>query len=253
MLRAFFSRLGKKTATVCLLPVLAVMTLSAGTFQDTIRVGIYQNKPKIFIDQDGQASGIFADILGEIAKDEDWELVYVPNTWEGCLRDLQDGRTDLMPDVAISIERTEFLKFNKIPVLHSWSQIYSDRKHRIVQLSDLANKRIAVLDQGVQQANLRELLAGLGYPYTEISVVTMDQAFTQVKIGIADVAIVNHYFGSAFHRDFDLIPSPLILQPTTLHFAVDINADTRHLDTIDSLLNQWKQTPHSVYYQLLKQ
>ncbi len=76
-----------------------------------VRVGLYQNPPKVFIDENGNPSGIFVDLLDEIARQEKWNLEYVPCEWSECLESLEEHRIDLMPDVAYSRERDELYDF----------------------------------------------------------------------------------------------------------------------------------------------
>ncbi|MEW5718266.1 MAG: transporter substrate-binding domain-containing protein, partial [Chloroflexota bacterium] len=57
-----------------------------------VRVGVYQNKPKIFMDENGRASGFLIELLEEIAAREQWTLVYVPCEWAECLAALETGR-----------------------------------------------------------------------------------------------------------------------------------------------------------------
>lgn len=40
----------------------------------TVRVGVYENEPKIFTSSTGKPAGIFIEILEHIAKLEGWEL-----------------------------------------------------------------------------------------------------------------------------------------------------------------------------------
>ncbi len=91
----------------------------------TVRVGVYQNEPKIFLDAGGHASGIYIDLLTKIGTEEGWKLIYVSCQWSDCLAALGNGQIDLMPDVAYSTERTQIYDFNLTPVLESWSQIYA--------------------------------------------------------------------------------------------------------------------------------
>ena len=65
-----------------------------------VRVGLNQNPPKIYRDQDGEAAGFFIDLLREIARAENWTLRYVPGTWNECMKNLNNGTIDLLPDVA---------------------------------------------------------------------------------------------------------------------------------------------------------
>ena len=57
---------------------------------EALRVGVYQNSPKVaFID--GKAEGIFVDLLQGIARQEGWELEFVPGTWAEGLQRLAFG------------------------------------------------------------------------------------------------------------------------------------------------------------------
>ena len=57
----------------------------------TVLVGIYQNEPKVFMDSKARPTGFWVDILKIIAKQEQWDLVYVPCEWQACLRSLEGG------------------------------------------------------------------------------------------------------------------------------------------------------------------
>jgi hypothetical protein len=52
----------------------------------TVKVGIYQNKPKVFVNSAGEPRGFFIDILNHIASKEGWQLDYVSSTWEKTSR-----------------------------------------------------------------------------------------------------------------------------------------------------------------------
>lgn len=44
--------------------------------------------------------------------------------WEECLRLLETGAIDLLPDVAYNEERAKRFDFHRIPALPSWSLLY---------------------------------------------------------------------------------------------------------------------------------
>ena len=79
----------------------------------TIKVGIYQNKPKVFVDSAGEPQGFFIDILNYIASKEDWQLEYIASTWEKNLEKLERAEIDLLLDIAESEGRAESFDFNK--------------------------------------------------------------------------------------------------------------------------------------------
>jgi len=112
--------------------------ISTGKSDDRhVRVGLYENKPKIFTDETGSPSGIFVDILNEIAKKEKWQLIYVPCKWQGCLEALEQGRLDLMPDVAFSTKRAKKFAFHEEAVVSSWSVVYTGNRKRVDNITDL--------------------------------------------------------------------------------------------------------------------
>ena len=88
-----------------------------------LRVGSYDNPPKVISNAQHPLGGIFGELLEEIAQAEGWQLHHVPCQWQECLQALQDGRIDLMPDVAWSEERSRVMDFHTTPVLYSWSQL----------------------------------------------------------------------------------------------------------------------------------
>src|SRR3989339_1643797 len=100
------------TAAVILLAFLKInLCLAQKTASDSVpaplKCGMYQNPPKIFIDDTGQPGGFFPEILAVIAGKEKWEIEYVPGTFDEGLNRVRAGTLDMMPDVAWSAERAE--------------------------------------------------------------------------------------------------------------------------------------------------
>ncbi len=58
----------------------------------TIRVGIFQNRPIVFIDDNGVPQGLYIDLLREIASEEGWDIQYIPGTWAECLERLRSPK-----------------------------------------------------------------------------------------------------------------------------------------------------------------
>ncbi|HRE15668.1 MAG TPA: transporter substrate-binding domain-containing protein, partial [Rhodocyclaceae bacterium] len=172
----------KRFASPYLLPVLAVVlalvvfawqSMSGTPIQSNqrlIQVGLYENAPKIYTGERGRPAGLFVDILNEIAQREGWKLKYVPCAWADCLQKLEQGEIDLMPDVAFSTERAQRYAFHTVSVASSWSQVYSNPDLKVMSLGDLAGKRVAILEGGIQQSFLRQLMASGKYGYQEVPV-----------------------------------------------------------------------------------
>lgn len=160
---------GSRWALLACVVMVAAAAMAAGPVGAagrTVRVGVYQNKPKIFVDENEQASGIFVDLLDEIGAEEGWTLVYVPCQWADCLAALEEGRIDLMPDVAHSAERAQIYDFHLTPVLESWSQVYTSPGVKINGYSDLAGAHVAILQGSIQQTVFEQYMLGFGFDVT---------------------------------------------------------------------------------------
>ena len=229
----------------------ALAAAGPGAQPRIVRVGVYQNKPKIFMDENGRASGLFIDLLAEIARAEGWNLAFVPCQWTDCLSALDDGKLDLMPDVAYSRERAERYDFHHTPVLESWSQIYTRAGDSIHALADLDGRRIAVLRGSIQVALFEQMMTGFGFNVIIVPTESFESAFQGVQNGTADAAIVNHFFGDYFHREFGLVRTPIVFQVAELHYVTAAGRNPELLLAIDRRLDQWRREPNSIYYTTL--
>lgn len=232
--------------------LLAVSSLSASAAPEKeLRVGVYSNQPKLFVDDKGQASGILVELLQEAAKDENWRLHFVPCEWAGCLAMLERGDIDLLPDVAYSPERARRFAFHNVPALISWSQLYGGEV-KAVSLLDLKDKRVAVLEGSVQAAFLQNLTDTFGLNTSFVQTSSYDQAFQLVREGKVDLAAANKYYGDLRASHFGLHDTPIVFQPARLFYAARPGAQGDVQAALDRRLAAWQADPESVYFGILK-
>jgi diguanylate cyclase (GGDEF)-like protein/PAS domain S-box-containing protein len=217
-----------------------------------VRVGVYQNSPKIFTDQNGKASGILIDILRQIAEKENWDLSFTTCEWAACLDLLQHGKIDLMPDVAYSAERARHFDFHQTPALYSWSQVYRNSNVSITSPLDLNNKRVALLGGGIQADGFETMVRGFGLKVKIIPTTSLDEAFRLVQQGRADAAVANHYFGEFHAQAHHLVETPVVFQPSRLFYATARGRNSELLAEIDRNLSAWEKDPASPYYAIIK-
>ncbi|MBN2032838.1 MAG: transporter substrate-binding domain-containing protein [Deltaproteobacteria bacterium] len=237
---------------VVLLIFSALGVPSVASENRVLRVGIYENAPKVFVSESGRPAGIFVDIIEHIAKGEDWRLRYVPGTWTEGLDRLAKGDIDLMPDVAYTADRAAIYSFHKESVLSSWFQVYARKGSGIRSILDLSGKRIAVLDRSVQQEAFVRLTAGFGIAPTLISLPDYKTIFEIVAAGQADAAITNRFHGVAHAPKHGLEDTAVVFHPSPLFFAAYKSIPEQVLDTLDTYLIDMKSDPGSVYYGSLK-
>ncbi len=235
-----------------LLILLKLMCSPARAADRVVNIGVYENAPKIFISESGQPSGIFIDIIEDIAKNEGWNLHYVPGTWVDGLDRLEKGEIDLMPDVAYSAARERLFSFHKMPVLSSWFQVYARKGSGIHTILDLNGKTIAVLERSVQRDAFTQLDKGFGLNTTIISLSDYKTIFEIIKKGEADAAITNRFYGLMHAKKFGLEDTAVIFNPSDLFFAAPLGTRQNLLNAIDIHLALLKKDTQSIYYQSLK-
>jgi two-component system sensor histidine kinase EvgS len=216
-----------------------------------VRVGLYENKPKVFTSEIGIPAGIFIGILEGIAQREKWDLTYVPCEWSECIAALEEGRLDLMPDVAFSSDRDRKLDFNEEKVIESWSQVYANGKKTVENWSDLNGLRLALLKGSIQQTVLKQMISGFGYEISFVEADSYEEAFDLAARGAADVVVSNHLFGSFYCQEYGLIKTSIVFDPVSLYFATAAGANPDLLVAIDDNLRTSKSEPGSFYYKEL--
>lgn len=229
--------------------VLLLALAQVGQGGQVIDVGIYQNEPKIFVDAQGRPDGFFVDLLENIAAAEGWALNYLPCEWPVCLSHLEQGKIDLLPDVAYSEERARHFLLSREVVLSSWSVVYVRNENDIPSLKELDGKSLAVVKGSIQFQAIREKLKSLGIAPVFHEVNNFSDVFRLVKIGWVDAGLVNTYFGTKHASEYQLKKTGILVRPSLLGFAAALNQQPL-VDTIDKYLAAYKSDDQSVYYQL---
>ena len=234
---------------LCSLALLAAPTLALAR---EVRVGVYQNEPKIFMGADGQPSGILGDLLLAMARLEGWTIKPVPCVWSACLDALQAGDIDLMPDLALSEQRLQIFDVHKIPSLLSWSQLYKHSGVPISSMLDLKGRRVAVLAGSVQQAYLQNLLSSFAVQAELVPVQSLEDAFKLTASHQVDATATNRFFGDRRAATYQLDVTPIMFQPAQLFYATAKGRNADLLAAIDRHLGQWQSQPDSEYFRVLK-
>ena len=243
-------------ASSSLLPLLAAAWLGlapASPQAREVRVGVYENPPKITLDERGQAAGILGDVLAGIAREEGWTLRAVACEWEQCLAMLERGELDLLPDVAHTDLRARQFDMHQLPALRSWSQVWTRPGLRVESVLELDGLRVAVLEGSVQQDYLATLAEGFALDLAWLPVASLDEALDAVAAGRADALATNHFFGDRYASERGLAESTVVFLPSRLYYATRPGANADLLRAIDARLAAWQADPGSPYFQALRQ
>ncbi len=225
--------------------------------QQVIRVGAYDNPPKIAINASGKVSGFWPDLLSFIAKNEGWQIQYLPATWDRCFDSLKSGSIDVMPDVAYTEKRAKEFIFSGIPILMSWTRLYIRADHQdIHDLTDLNGKKIAALLNAVNlegSDGLREIMRSFDLKIQIIEVENIEEVFKAIEAGRVDGGIVNRNFGNKFAKNFAVKATSIIFQPINMQFAFPKVSEKTPilLEKINRQIKTLKTNNNSEYYRLL--
>ena len=235
---------------LCCILVVAIPGLLSGS-GETVKVGIYQNKPKVFIDAAGEPQGFFIDILDHIASEEGWQLDYVAATWEENLEKLEKAEIDLLLDIAESKERAEFFDFNKEIVFSNWAIVYVQEDSKVQSILDLKGKKIAAMKGDISYEDFRRNLQSLGIYATFEEVDTLSDVFEVLAKEKVDAGIISRLYGLQHEDKYDVKRSTIICCPRNLYFAVPKNKNRDLIEKIDQHLYQLKRDDQSIYYKAL--
>ncbi|NOY86976.1 MAG: PAS domain S-box protein [Deltaproteobacteria bacterium] len=247
----------KKSVTTLLLflflsPAIWPAYSHSATKTKTIRVGIYQNKPLVFMDEAGNPQGIQVDLLRHTASREKWELKFVPCVWEECLIELADDRIDLMPAIGYSKARAELFDFSAEPVLMNWGVVYVGKNSGIRSLPDLEEKRVAVLRGDSHYLAFRALAEQFELNSKFVLVDTYPDVFITLQAGKADAGIVNRLFGAINDSGYDIEKTPIIFDPVKPRFAAPKGKSQDILSALDRDLRAMKADENSLYDRSIK-
>lgn len=221
--------------------------------QRIVRVGIYENPPKLLLDSQARPGGIMGELLLEIAKREGWTLEAVQCDWQQCLNALQNDLIDLVPGLAYSPERSALYSFHNRAVLEDWSQIFTGKTTHIGALNDLNGKRIAVMSGTLQLTQLYNILQKLELGSKLVITDSQYNALKLVQNKQADAAVVGHLFGVRHAGEYNLKSAPIRLEPTNTYFVTAKDRHPELLAAIDTHIKKWRDNNDAFYTETLNQ
>jgi PAS domain S-box-containing protein len=216
---------------------------------DIIRIGTYDYKPFVFINNDGAYSGIYIDIIDYIADAEDWRVDYVDGTWAQGLQRLKRNEIDLLIAISYTEQRGQIYDFNKEPLLTNRGQIYKQKSLAIESINDLRDKKIAMYKDDIFTIAFKKLVAGYNIKCEHVEVDNLKEVFQLINDKKVHAGVANNVSWMYNKVHYEIEETPIIFLPTELLFATAKGRHIRYLDTIDEYLVKIKADRSSVYYQ----
>ena len=240
---------------ILLLLVITIMLATASLVcADTptpqkIRIAAFNFYPTLFQAKDGSVQGFYVDFLSEIAKREGWTIEYIYGNWADGLSRIKSGEVDVLANVALTAERTQFMDYGKVPLITVWAELYAPNGSPIDSIMNVKNKKIALMKGDFNAANFKNLVEKFGIPCTYVEYGNFEEVFKAISARQVDAGIVNNTFGTAKQSEYDLKSTGVIFNPFDIFFTVAKGKNSAVLATLDRYLEEWRKIESSPYHQ----
>lgn len=247
------SPLQHRSRTKLLYLFIFYLTLSAQAVlaSPPITVGIYNNKPTIFVDESGRPAGIFIDILEEIASKEHWEITYRSGYYNDLLNQLKDGEIDILPAVPYSKQQEKFFDFNNTTVLASWAELYTSEGSEIGSLPGLKDKIIGVKAGDIHFEALKDTLKKLNIKCRFFETDAYVTTFAMLRAKIIDIAAVNRLYGENNKLSYSVKGTSILFNPIEMRYALAKGTQQNISQAMDRYISKFKADKSSIYYRTM--
>jgi PAS domain S-box-containing protein len=243
----------KKTIS-CLLIVIYVC-FSAVAFAEklTVKVGVYQNYPLMFKNEQGKPDGFGYDVINAVAEREGWELDFIFGSWSEVFGAVKSGALDITFPVGFTIDRTEFIQYNSENVVSNWGHVYLRKSLSANSMLDLDGMTIAVLRDDVYfsgKNGMQHLASAFNLNIDFYLVDSYSAVFEALQEGVADAGLVNRFFGVTNEHKYAVEKSTVLIHPVEVRFALakDSEKSFKIIEKLDPYIKQMKHREDSDYY-----
>ena len=245
------SKFAKQSTLFSLLLVVVASLLSTTcphAAARTVRVGIYNFKPLVYSDTDGSVHGLFVTILDHVAKKKEWNVQYVPGTWQEGMDRLKSDQIDLLVCIGYTEERAKLLDFPKEFLLLDWGIIYKTKGSSISTIMDLEGKTVSALKGSVYSAGFQELVKQFHINVKMLDANQMTDVFKAVDSGKAQVGATSNILGILNETGHEVERTPIFFTPVKLGYGANKGKNGDLIEALDSEIAALKADRTSVYY-----
>jgi len=219
-------------------------------FSGNLRVAIMKDVPPMsYKDQEGRPSGIFTDLIQEIASKNFWRIEWVYEPFPVLMQLVRENKIDLMVGLAYSEERTSFIHYGTTPIITSWAQIFVHPDNNdINNILDIQDKTIGLMKEDLNGKKFIDLATSFNIKYKTIyynDYEELIQAILKKEVDAGSFYSLYALFDSRIKQ------TNVIFTPGDAYFGIPIENKAMYsiLEQIDSQIAEWKTTQGSFYYQ----
>jgi signal transduction histidine kinase/ABC-type amino acid transport substrate-binding protein len=216
-----------------------------------IKVGIYNNPPALFLNEQNQAAGFWPDLINELAKKHHWDVEYVFDSWTNNVDKVKTGQIDLLPSVEFSNERSNYMDYSKHYGYKAWGQLYSNPNANLKSFLALKDKKIGLVKNDIFASKFTSLMKSFHINFEQVEFDDSAMATQELSKHKIDGFVSNNIYGYRLEKNHKIQKSSIVFAPFYLHAVAPKNQYKSHLIHLDSFLEESKANPKSKYHALV--
>ncbi len=209
-------------------------------------VVLYENPPLIILDGASRPAGIVPEFLRSLEVGPDgMDFDFVEATFPEAMAMIQDGRADILPGVARTYERSEFMDFSKEPLMRNRAVVFRGPDVVVSTVEDLHGQRVALLRDDVHAAAFLNLVGIYGLKVDVTEVETYSSAVELMRTGAVDLAVLNQLFAGNMSRDNKVVSTLISFNPIEIRMGYRKGLSPDFLGRMDRELLAQREDPES--------
>ncbi len=210
-----------------------------------VKAGVYNFKPMVFFEEGHEPSGLYVDVLNHIAEKEGWQIIYIPGSWNDCLKRLESGEIDIVVCIGYSEERAKIYDYPKGFLILDWGLIYQSKDIKIDSIFDLKNQTIAVLKSSIYTIGFKSLLDQFSIKAKLIEKSDYKEVFKAIENHEADAGICANIAGMSLEVNYPVERTSIMFSPVRISYAVLKGKNAVLLEALDRHIQEMKVDDHS--------
>jgi PAS domain S-box-containing protein len=230
--------------------IVATLWLPSALYAVDLTVAVFDSdSPVISVDDRGDPTGFFPDILSEIAVEVGIDIEFVVvDSFRVAYERVVAGEIDILPATVYTEERARDLDFNEVPFLAAWGQLGVRIGEDFPSILDLRDSRIGIVENDQNGINFVQLMTAFDIPVEFVYFENHHEVSQAIRDGTIDAGV---FFNSWFVSHEGVEPSSIVFSPTQAYIAAARNRHRALLAEIDRHLRRVKEERDSYYFDTL--
>ena len=178
---------------------------------DLIRVGIYENEPYYSIDSNGNVKGYYHELLLLLQEKYKFKYEYVVNDFDDGMKDLEDGKIDIMFGISITPERIDSLVFNKYFIDRDRFALLTNKDIKFSDLAKLDGLKIGLVEGITTSNTILEFFSATNINIDTVFVKTFKEMENLLKENKVDIIFHNNYQKGELKSLYEIEEEPVYI------------------------------------------